>query len=128
MNKTTPSGSKRPLIVYVLLGDNPAPTLLDFASSANNYLPEAELVLITNRPLNWAQFPGKVIAITPEFRLNVILNIERKFPQKVEQAGRYWIYTLERLFVLGLLKLYFETSRPVLHFESDVLSFDAGQS
>jgi len=123
MNKITPSGSKRPLIVYVLLGDNLAPTLLDFASSASNYLPEAELVLLTNRPLNWAKFPGKVIALSPEFRLNVILNIEKKFPQKVEQAGRYWIYTLERLFVLGLLKLYFENSRPVIHFESDVLSF-----
>ena len=123
MEKIKPSGSNRPLIVYVLLGDNPAPTLLDFALSASTCLPEADLVLLTNRPMNWKQFPGIVIAIPSAMRSNTIAKIEKRFPERVEQAGRYWIYTLERLFVLSLLKHYFETSRPVIHFESDVLSF-----
>jgi len=109
-----------PLIVYVLLGGNPAPTFLPFSNLAKQYLPDSTLVLITDNPDRWSDFKGFIIPYEITDRHWVIKNLVKRFPEREQIAGGYWIYAVERLFALRKLVDYFPIDSTLLHFESDV--------
>jgi hypothetical protein len=116
-----------PLIVYVQLGSNPSPTLFHFATISQRELPEAKTVLITNAPRSWQEFPGDVIDSTPYPRNASITRLIKRFPEREQTAGSYWIYTLERLFILEILSRFYPLETPILHVESDCYSLIDGQ-
>jgi len=111
------------LIVYVQLGKNPSPTLIKFANHAKLYFPTANLVLISDNSILWEDFPGEVIEYCREDISDKSRNFLSKFPEFSEIAGGYWLYTLERFFALEILHERYSKKLPILHFESDVLSF-----
>ena len=111
-----------PLIVYVQLGSNPSPTLFHFATISQRELPQAKTVLITNSPRSWQEFPGDVIDSTLYPRNDSITRLVKRFPEREQIAGSYWIYTLERLFVLEILNRFYPLETPILHVESDCYS------
>ena len=111
------------LLVFVQIGSNPSPTLLHFARIAHSQLPVAKLILITDFPSKWSDFPGRVIEYLPTQRNSSILKIVRRFPERNQVSGSYWIYTLERLFALEILSQHYPLDSPVLHVESDNYSF-----
>ena len=111
-----------PLIVYVQLGSNPSPTLFHFATISQRELPQAKTVLITNSPRSWQEFPGDVIDSTLYPRNDSITRLVKRFPEREQTAGSYWIYTLERLFVLEILNRFYPLETPILHVESDCYS------
>lgn len=113
---------KSPLIVYVQLGLNPSPTLIHFATISKHELPQADQVLITNTPTNWQDFPGKVIDCSSYPRNSSIAKLVKRFPEREQISGSYWVYTLERLFALKILSFVYPTDTPILHIESDCYS------
>ena len=105
-------------ICYVHLGENPAPTLISFAQIAREQVPEAEFVLITNRPKEWRLFPGELIEYDQRDRSRSFSSYIRRNRELEKIAGGYWAFTMERLFALQ--KMSNSTKLPILHFESDV--------
>ena len=110
------------LQVFVQLGSNPAPTLLHFSTIARSQLEKATLVLITNKPENWATFPGRVITYSSANRHPSISRLIRRFKERDQNFGGYWMYTLERIFALKILSNFYSIDTPILHFESDCYS------
>jgi hypothetical protein len=113
----------KPVIAFVHLGKNPSPTLIPFSAQAKNFLPESDLVLITDCPELWSDFPGEILHYLETDRHSFISNFENKYPELKKIASGYWLYTFERLFALTSLSKIYATDRALIHFESDVLSF-----
>lgn len=109
-----------PSIVYVLLGENPAPTLYHFALEAQVRSPKSEVILITDHPASHYKFPGVVINYVRDAESRALALLYRKFRERIELSGGYWMYTLERLFALTQLSKC-EINGPIIHLESDVL-------
>lgn len=111
-----------PLIVYVHLGSNPSPTLIHFAAISQRELLQAKSVLITNTPESWQDFPGVVIDSTQFPRNDSITRLVKRFPEREQISGSYWVYTLERIFALEILNNFYPSETPILHIESDCYS------
>ena len=109
-----------PAIVYVLLGENPAPTLYHFALEAKARSPKSEVILITDHPASHYKFPGTVINYVRDSECRSLALLYRKFRERIELSGGYWLYTLERLFALTQLSKC-DINGPIVHLESDVL-------
>jgi hypothetical protein len=110
-------------VVFVQLGENPAPTLLNMAKVAKSYLPKSRLILLTDLPEKWRNFPGEVFYYGPESRSEVLKALLKRHAELKGIAGGYWLYTLERIFVLKSLDEIVNQEGVILHFESDVFSF-----
>jgi hypothetical protein len=106
----------------VQLGPNPSPTLIHFSIIAQNELGQARLVLITNIPAAWKDFPGHVIDCSLFPRNESIAKLTKRFPEREQISGSYWVYTIERLFVLEILGNFYPPEVPILHLESDCYS------
>ena len=104
------------------LGSNPSPTLIHFATISQQELLQAKPVLITNDPASWHDFPGVVIDCTQFPRNDSITRLVKRFPEREQISGSYWVYTLERIFVLEILDKFYPPGTPILHIESDCYS------
>ena len=109
------------IIAFVQLGPNPAVLLPPFASYARRSLPESDLVLISDRKRAGRAFPGRVVLYSKADRPRWIGAYERKFPAESSLARGFWVRSIERLFALRLLAS--KDSGPLVHLESDVISF-----
>jgi hypothetical protein len=109
---------KRASVVYVHLGQNPAPTLIPFSRLVNSQLSDVDLYLITDFPTNWKEFPGTIIEYNKKLRTKEFDTYAKKFRVFEKISGGYWIFTLERLFAIHILSQY--TDGPIIHLESDV--------
>jgi hypothetical protein len=111
-------------LVYVHLGTNPSPTLIDFAVQSTENLEDSSLILITDFPENWSAFPGLVVKYNSAKQNSQELNqFKRRNREKRKIANGYWLYTFERLFSLEILKDIVENDVPIIHLESDVISY-----
>ncbi len=110
---------KSPLIVYVQLGPNPSPTLIHFATISQHDSLHAKPVLITDTPTSWQDFPGDIIDCTLYPRNDSIYRLVKRFPERDQISGSYWVYTLERLFALEILNYFYPADTAILHIESD---------
>ena len=110
-------------VVFVQLGENPAPTLLNMAKVAKSYLPKSRLILVTDLPEKWRNFPGEVFNYGFDSRSEVLKALVKRHAELNGIAGGYWLYTLERIFVLKSLADMISQDEAILHFESDVFSF-----
>ena len=111
-----------PLIVFVHFGKSESRTLIPYAKFAKYLHSQSQLVLITDEISRWNDFPGKVLEHR-NFDLNKYSTGFSTLYQQRKIAKGYWFYTIERIFALKILPNYFNTARPIIHFESDVLSF-----
>lgn len=111
------------VVVYVLLGKNPAPTLYAFAHYNSVRFKNSQNVLITDSTNDHRKFPGVVISPPQTQNLPGFKKFLRKNKAYNNVAGGYWRYTLERLFALKEIQNHFPENSQVLHFEADVLSF-----
>lgn len=109
------------IIAFVQLGPNRAATLVPFASHALSRMPAANLVLITDRPRGNQDFPGRVVRYSESDRPRWIDYYERRHPVESSMARGFWVRSIERLFALR--KLSAAKSEPLIHLESDVMSF-----
>ena len=114
--------SNSPILVFVQFGLNPSPTLLHFSRLAQTRFIDARLVLITNHPKHWSEFPGEVFEYSLNHRNPSISRLIKRFPERNQISGSYWIYTLERLFALQILGDFLSVDSPMLHIESDSYS------
>jgi hypothetical protein len=113
-----------PLLVFVHLGKNPAPTLIQNAYLAKRNLTTGELVLVTDNPEDWKGFPGNVLDYIRDLHRESIIDwLTREYPEYKQIGNGYWIYTLERIFALSRVFLDYEMDRRLIHIESDVASF-----
>lgn len=110
------------LIVYVHLGPSKSNTIIPYSKIASKFLPEAQMVLITDKKNNWSHFPGTVIEYI-KFDLAKYAVKKSTIYQMKKVAHGYWFYSLERIFALKSLAKYFHENSNVIHLESDVLSF-----
>jgi len=110
-------------VAFVQLGENPAPTLLNMAKVAKSYLPKSRLILLTDFPEKWCNFPGEVFYYSPDSRSEVLKVLVKRHAELNDIAGGYWLYALERIFVLKSLEGIVNQEEAILHFESDVFSF-----
>lgn len=109
---------KRASVVYVHLGQNPAPTLIPFSRLIRSQLSDVDLYLITDFPTNWEEFPGTIIEYNRKLRTKGFDGYAKKFRVFEKISGGYWLFTLERLFAIHLLSQH--TIGPLIHLESDV--------
>jgi len=114
--------TKIPALVFVHLGKNPAPTLVEMAKISRLYFPEADCYLVTDRASDWFEFPGKVLEYSKINRSTKFKDFSRRHPELEGISGGYWLYTTERIFCLSDLVKYLEPTQPVIHLESDVYS------
>jgi hypothetical protein len=113
----------RAIIIYVHLGSNPSPTLVHMALGASKSMKEASLMLVTDHVENFPGFPGQVIEYSENFRTKQFREFIKKNKELQGISGGYWLYTLERLFVLQHIARNLPKEIPIIHFESDVYSF-----
>lgn len=109
------------LIVFVQLGKNKSNTLNTFAANATSRFPNSLIVLLTDCPRKWKDFPGKVVEIQSDSFFKAVHSDEDQV--KHLRMGGYWLHTLNRLFALGELEKHFPQQYRVIHLESDVISF-----
>lgn len=109
---------KRASVVYVHLGQNPAPTLIPFSRLIRSQLSDVDLYLITDFPTNWEEFPGTIIEYNKKLRTKGFDEYAKKFRVFEKISGGYWLFAVERLFAIHLLSNYI--NGPVIHLESDV--------
>lgn len=109
---------KRASVVYVHLGQNPAPTLIPFSRLVMSQLSDVDLYLITDCPTNWEEFPGTIIEYNKKLRTKGFDEYAKKFRVFEKISGGYWLFAVERLFAIHLLSNYI--NGPVIHLESDV--------
>jgi hypothetical protein len=109
---------KRASVVYVHLGQNPAPTLIPFSRLVNSQLSDVDLYLITDFPTNWKEFPGTIIEYNKKLRTKEFNTYAKKFRVYEKISGGYWLFAVERLFAIHLLNKHI--NGPVIHLESDV--------
>ena len=116
-----PDLCKKPIVVFVHLGNNPSSTLKWYASEVDRNLNNKHLCLITDNPKDFLDFPGKILI----YDRSVIHEGLRRFSKTnsafKKLSGGYWKYTTERLFALGVLSSCFSEGHAVIHLESDVL-------
>ena len=111
------------IIIYVHLGSNPAPTLVNMAKVASQYMQEASLVLVTDHVRNFDGFPGELIEYSERFRSEQLRGFIRRNKELKSISGGYWLFTLERLFALQHVAKSLPKDVPIIHLESDVYSF-----
>lgn len=109
-------------IVYVQLGDNSSKTLTRFANNALKGLIEPKLILLTDIPEKWADFPGEIVDISNYRLAQGYVKFEKANKELKGVAGGYWLNTLKRLFVLEALVNHSEIDEDIVHLESDVFS------
>lgn len=112
-------------VIFIHLGPAVPSSLLHFATELQNAQNERhlQLVLITDQPQNWDDFPGLVLRAQKARWIPLwyqLIHFDR-----FSVAKGYWRNTLMRLFILGSLHYYpeIDPNRPVIHIESDVLLF-----
>jgi hypothetical protein len=111
------------IIIYVHLGFNPAPTLVNMALSASKNMKEASLILITDHPENFSTFPGEIIEFSTKHRTKEIRAFVQRNKELKSISGGYWLFALERLFAMRPIAKGLPKDVPIIHFESDVYSF-----
>lgn len=109
--------------VYVHLGVNPSPTLIEFSLQAQANLPKSKAILVTDHPENWSAFPGEVIKHKPNNQFKGMAAFKKRHKELKSIANGYWVFTLQRLFALDDFMKFAEDDIPIVHFESDVQSF-----
>ena len=109
-------------VVFVQLGKNPSPTLLEFALSASKRLTKSQIILLCDHPTLFTKFPGTVIKVDRKLHLDAVKTYFRKHWEFSSISGGYWRYSLERIFVLSQIENNISKSTPIIHLESDVLS------
>lgn len=110
-------------LIYVHLGTNSSPTLLNYSSLAVKDYPSIKCFLITDEPQVWKSFPGQVIDASSYLRTLYPWMWRMKHYEKFSVAGGYWINTLSRLFTFELVRPFVNPSELVIHVESDNLVF-----
>ena len=110
-------------VVFVHLGENPSPTLLYMATFAKKQFSACDLYLITDHASAWKAFPGTIIKYDESQRSSIFLHFLGKNRELEGISGGYWLYTLERLFALRVLVNQIPQGVPIVHLESDVMSF-----
>lgn len=108
-------------LVYVHLGKNPSPTLIPYAELHSKLDARFQLILVTDNPSAWTNFPGKVIK---NMESQNYYNFKRALETRDELnriSNGYWANTVGRLFALSTLKGYIGPHEPIIHLESDVL-------
>lgn len=110
-------------IVYVHLGQNPSPTLLEFSLQAQSILPGSKAILVTDHPENWQAFSGEVIRHKLEIEFKGFSRFKKKNKELNSIANGYWVFTLQRLFALNNILQIADDDTPIIHFESDVQSY-----
>jgi hypothetical protein len=110
------------VVVFVHLGSNQAPTLVDFATSASMELPNSQMILLCDYPSKFADFPGQVIQVNRKLHTKKVKRYFRRHWEFSGISGGYWRYSLERIFVLAQIKDFVSELNPIIHIESDVLS------
>lgn len=111
-------------VVFVALGGQTPQSLLESAEHAGRFGTNQDLFLVTDNPQRWRErFPGTVVPYLKRHRNPIILEIENRFPRRAISGDGYWIKTIERLFALSALKGFVQSDAPIIHLESDVLSF-----
>jgi hypothetical protein len=112
----------KPLVylVYVHLGQNPAPTLQKFAENISGLFPESQCILVTDQPKNWTLFPGVVLDYKRDKRQTGIKKFLSNHREYEEISSGYWLFTLERFFALERVRDYIKSDIPIIHLESDV--------
>jgi hypothetical protein len=108
-------------LVYVHLGTNPSPTLLNYAQLIRAGFPSVKLFLISDDPTRWKSFPGTIIDASKVLKTIFPLFWRLKYYEKFSIAGGYWINTLSRLFLFKLLQGHIPEDDLVIHLESDVI-------
>lgn len=108
--------------VFVQLGENPAPILIDMAGSALCALQGSEAVLITDFPENWKDFPGIRIQYSTSDRSSTFLTFIGRNRELLRISGGYWLFTLERILSLQVASRSLHADVPIIHLESDVFS------
>lgn len=113
----------RVIIIYVHLGSNPAPTLVNMAHIASKNMKQASLILITDHVENFLHFPGQVVKYSTKFRSKEFREFINRNRELKGISGGYWLFTLERLFAMQHILMSLPQNVPIIHFESDVYSF-----
>lgn len=88
-------------------------------SAAARHNPIAEIVLITDYPNLHQDFCGKIILYDRGTSNPWIKKYISKNREKLQIAGGYWLFTLERLFALSVLLREYDDFI-LVHIESDV--------
>jgi hypothetical protein len=109
------------IVAFVHLGSNPSPTLNWYAGICSDSLRNSDVVLISDHPELHGNFPGQVISVRDAKVRTGITEFIKSNKAYRSISGGYWRYTTERLFVLTELLKHFNSDRPVVHIESDVL-------
>jgi hypothetical protein len=110
------------VIVFVHIGKNPSPTLINMALEAKIRMTEVSVLLVTDHPNSWEGFPGEILKYREQDRSDFVIKFIKKFPELKTISGGYWLYTLERLFALKIVYDFIPVDTPFVHLESDVLS------
>lgn len=108
-------------VVYVHLGGNPSPIMLRMANYARQGSGVSQVLLITDHPRDWHDFPGEVVSYRRSSDDRWLNDLERRYPDKRLDSGGYWIHTLERLVALDRLRET-HTDHPAVHLEGDVFA------
>jgi len=108
------------VFIFVHIGHNPSPSLISMAQVAKAMIDNARVLLITDLPQSWAEFPGEVLKYTEKNRHEFILKFVKRYPELEGIAGGYWLYTLERLFALTIAYDALPEETAFVHLESDV--------
>jgi hypothetical protein len=109
-------------LVYVHIGKNESPILSDVASQAGSQ-ENLNVILITDYPESYKDFPGRIIRYKRSQNKKVLKTFNSKYPEKRTLAGGYWLNTLERVFALNSLRNEIENDAQIIHTESDVYSY-----
>ncbi len=113
----------RAIIIYVHLGSNPSPTLVNMALSASKNMKEASLILITDHAEKFPNFPGEIIEYSTKHRTREFRTFVQRNKELEGISGGYWLFALERLFAMQPAIKSLPKDVPIIHFESDVYSF-----
>jgi hypothetical protein len=120
LNKSSRGGGT-PVIAFVHLGQNPAPTLNWYAKLAMLNEEDFEVALITDFPKLHENFSGRVIHYERNKEFTGLLRFKQKNRAYSSVAGGYWLYSLERIFALNELTKVYGENQPIIHLESDNL-------
>lgn len=108
------------VFIFVHIGQNPSPSLKSMAQVAKAMIENARIILITDFPQSWTEFPGEVLEYKERNRHEFILKFASRYPELEGIAGGYWLYTLERLFALTIAYDAIPAETAFVHLESDV--------
>lgn len=116
--------------VYVHIGANKPNVLVHYPGLVKIFYPEAHLVLLTDNPKSWQDFPGDVVDIKSNLRTLVPIWSRLVHYDRFNVANGYWKKTLFRFFILAeISKLgILRPEEFVFHIESDVLVMPCSQT